>query len=74
MRLALPPADLAECAEEPLAPDLPAVDWLDPVKARETQTVRDRLTFDFVLAMRSSFGDCKAKVDGLKAWRDRAGK
>jgi len=67
-RLTLPPADLAACAGEPQAPDLPARDGSEAV-----QRSRDVLTLDYILSLRSAWGDCRAKVDGLKAWRDRAG-
>lgn len=60
LRVALPPAELAICADEPLAPDLPA-----------DQTERDRLTLDYILGLRSAWGDCKSKVDGLRAWMER---
>lgn len=56
-RLILPPAELAQCADEPLAPDLPLV-----------QPERDMLLLDYILALRSAWGDCKAKVDGLRVW------
>ena len=69
VRLVLPPAELATCADEPLAPDLPARDGTEAV-----QRARDTLTFDYVLGMRSAWGDCRSKVDGLKAWRETAGK
>jgi len=64
VRIALPPADLATCADEPQAPDLPA---------RDQQDTRDRLTLDYILDLRAAWGDCRAKVDGIKAWRERAG-
>lgn len=56
-----PPVALTECADEPQAPDLPA---------REEQAERDRLTLDYILGLRSAFGDCKAKVAGVKAWSE----
>lgn len=56
-----PPADLLTCADEPEAPDLPG---------REQQVQRDRMTLDYVLALRSAWGDCRAKVDGVRAWAD----
>ena len=62
--LVLPPATLAECADEPVAPILPG---------RDQQDLRDSLTLDYLLAMRSAWGDCRAKVDGLRAWMDAAG-
>lgn len=54
-----PPVVLTECADEPLAPDLPA---------RDQQAERDRLTLDYILGLRSAWGDCKSKVAGIKAW------
>lgn len=62
--LVLPPANLATCADEPLAPILPG---------RDQQDVRDSLTLEYILALRSAWGDCAAKVDGLRAWMDAAG-
>lgn len=62
--LVLPPAELAECADEPQAPDLGTA---------ETQLARDLMTIDYVLALRSAWGDCKADVDGLAAWLEAAG-
>lgn len=62
--LVLPPVDLTRCADEPIAPDLPG---------RDAQDARDRLTLDYLLAMRSAWGDCRAKVDGLREWRETAG-
>lgn len=64
VRLVLPPASLATCAGEPQAPALPG---------REKQAERDALTLDYILGLRSAWGDCKSKVDGLAAWRERAG-
>ena len=54
-----PPADLLICADEPVAPDLPG---------REEQDRRDRMTLDYVLALRSAWGDCASKVAGVRAW------
>jgi len=54
-----PPAALLTCADEPVAPDLPG---------RDQQDARDRLTLDYLLAMRGAWGDCRAKVDGINAW------
>jgi len=62
--LILPPAELASCSDEPLAPDLPG---------RDQQRERDLMTLDYILGLRSAYGDCKAKVDGLAAWRAEAG-
>ena len=64
--LVLPPAELARCADEPLAPDLPA-------PSPETQRERDTLTLGYILALRSAWGDCRAKVKGLATWMETAG-
>jgi hypothetical protein len=56
-----PPVHLTECADEPQAPSLPG---------REQQVERDRLTLDYILGLRSAWGDCRSKVEGLKAWSD----
>ena len=56
-----PPAELTECAAEPTAPDLPG---------REQQAQRDLMTFGYILALRSAYGDCAADVAGIKAWSD----
>lgn len=61
----LPPPELATCAPEPKAPDIPARDGSD-----ETQLRRDMLTLDYVLALVGAGGDCRAKVSGLAKWRD----
>lgn len=70
--LVLPPAELAVCADEPVAPDLPPVDWSSVETARPVQRARDTALLDYVLALRSAWGDCRADVDGLAAWRDAA--
>lgn len=64
-RLSPVPAELTTCADEPLAPDLPG---------RDAQDARDRLMLDYALSLRSAWGDCRAKVDGVKAWNDAVGK
>jgi hypothetical protein len=69
-RLALPPANLATCADEPEAPALPAQDWTAIEAARPVQLLRDTLMLDYVLALRGAWGGCRSKVDGLKAWRE----
>ena len=63
--LILPPAELSECADMPESPNIPARDGTD-----ETQRVRDQLTLDHILNLRTAYGSCRSKVDGLKAWRD----
>lgn len=67
-RIALPPADLATCADWPKAPDLPDRDG-----TAATQLERDNLTLEYILAGRSAWGDCKAKTDGLAAWMANVG-
>ena len=69
VRLALPPAELATCADEPQAPSLPSRDGTDA-----TQLTRDTQTLGYILGLRGAWGDCRAKVDGLKAWRETAGR
>jgi hypothetical protein len=56
-----PPVHLTECADEPQAPSLPG---------REQQVERDRLTLDYILGLRSAWGDCAADVAGIKAWSE----
>lgn len=56
-----PPVALLTCADEPLAPDLPP---------RGMQDQRDMLMLDYVLALRSAWGDCSSKVAGVRAWAD----
>lgn len=63
-RIVLPPADLAECADEPRAPSLPG---------KDQQVERDALTLSYILALRSAWGDCRSKVDGLAKWRETVG-
>lgn len=84
IRIALPPAELETCADEAEAPDLPAMPWADALKAltgadalailKPIAQARDAATLDYVLAQRSAYGDCRSKVDGLKAWRETAAK
>ena len=59
VHVAPPPPELTACADEPVAPELPP---------RDRQGERDRLTLDYILSLRSAWGDCRAKVDGLRAW------
>ena len=68
VRLAPLPIELTTCADEPLAPALPAV--VSPAD----QVTRDMLTLDYVLALRLAWGDCRATVDGAKAWNARVTK
>lgn len=71
--LILPPAELAVCKDEPVPPALPEQDWTTLERARIIQRSRDELTLDYILGLRSAWGDCRAQVDGLAAWRERAG-
>ncbi|BEV00056.1 hypothetical protein NSDW_11500 [Novosphingobium olei] len=47
------------CADEPTAPDLPG---------RDQQAVRDAMTLNYLLSLRSAWGDCHSKIAGLAAW------
>ena len=73
VRIALPPAELATCADEPEAPSLPPVDWSSVELARPVQQVRDNLLLAYILQFRTAWGSCRSKVDGLAAWRETAG-
>lgn len=64
-RIVKPPAELQTCAAEPAAPLLPERDGTD-----ETQIRRDTMTLEFILALRSAWGDCAARVAGVRAWSD----
>lgn len=59
--IAKPPVALLSCQDEPTAPDLPG---------RDQQDARDRLTLEYLLSLRSAWGDCSSKVAGVKAWAD----
>lgn len=61
-----PPAELLVCAGEPSAPFLPPRDGTEA-----TEKARDALTLTYILAWRAAWGDCKADVNGTKAWADR---
>lgn len=74
VRLVPVPVELTVCADEPQAPDLPAQDWSSIEAAKAVQAVRDSEAFKYILAMRSAWGDCRADVDGVKAWNARVGK
>ena len=60
-----PPAELTTCAAEPQAPDLPALDGTSAV-----QRARDEMVLAYILALRSAWGDCAAKIAGVKAWAE----
>lgn len=66
-----PPASLLTCADEPAPPALEPQDWTAPVETiRAVQLRRDRMMLDAYLALRSAYGDCRAKVDGTRAWSE----
>ena len=71
--LVLPPAELAECEAEPVAPELQAMDWSDMETAREIFRQRGETTLEYILSLRSAGSDCRAKVKGLAAWIEKAG-
>lgn len=74
VRLATPPPEYLECATEPAAPDLPAIDWTAPVdQIKPVQRERDIATLGYVLSLRSAWGDCRAKIDGVRAWGEEVG-
>ena len=60
------PAELTSCADEPAAPELPLRDGTAAVQIK-----RDMATLDYILGLRSAWGDCRAKVDGVRAWNAR---
>lgn len=60
-----PPASLLTCADEPAPPAIPARDGTEA-----NQLARDLAMLDGYLALRSAYGDCRAKVDGLRAWSE----
>lgn len=79
VRIATPPPELLECADEPAKPDLAPYDWTGIEAAAQTVreavdmaramvTARDRVEFEAYLAMRSAWGDCKATVSAVRAW------
>jgi len=59
--IAKPPLALLSCADEPVAPDLPP---------RTFQDQRDLMMLDYVLSWRTAWGDCSAKLVGVKAWSE----
>lgn len=59
--IVLPPANLAECAQEPLAPILPG---------KDQQAERDVLMLGYVVALRDAWADCASRIAGLHAWRE----
>jgi hypothetical protein len=73
VRLSPLPAELTECADEPSAPDLPAREGKQGLELDLVQKTRDQMMLDYVLNWRTAWGDCKAKVNGAKAWNQRVG-
>lgn len=63
VRIALPPPELLQCADEPTAPDLAPRDG-----SAATQLARDVAMLNGYLALRTAFGSCKAAVEGVNAW------
>src|SRR5690606_11466218 len=63
-----PPVALTECADEPVAPALPPVDWSSVEAARPIQRQRDEATLDYLLRLRSAYGSCKADVVAIREW------
>lgn len=61
--LILPPAELSSCAAEPGAPSL---------LPEFTQAERDKIVLEYLLALRSAGGDCRARVNGLATWMKEA--
>lgn len=72
IRIAAPPVELTECADEPRAPALPAYDWSSIETAQAVTRLRDTAMLGYVLAFRTAFADCKADVAGVKAWAREA--
>lgn len=80
-RIVLPPAELATCADGPRAPSLPVIPWGSALEAvtgadavailKPVMQARDKATLDYILAGRSAWGDCRAKVNGVRAWSQR---
>jgi hypothetical protein len=64
-----PPPALLTCADEPAPPQLPPRDGTPA-----TELVRDKAMLEGYLALRSAWGDCHAKVEGVKAWTEEATK
>jgi hypothetical protein len=52
---------------------LPAREGKQGLELDLVQQTRDQMTLDYVLSWRTAWGDCKAKVDGAKAWNQRVG-
>lgn len=66
VRIATPPPEYLTCADEPVAPMLPERDG-----TVTTEVARDVATLGYVLGLRSAWGDCAAKVAGVRAWAER---
>ena len=65
VRIALPPAELLSCQDEPSAPSLPERDGTDA-----TQLARDVATLSYILGLRSAWGDCASRLAGIRAWSE----
>ena len=65
VRIAQPPLDLLQCADEPTAPSLPERDGTDA-----TQLARDVATLSYILGLRSAWGDCSSRLAGIRAWSE----
>lgn len=65
-----PPVELTQTVAVPQAPVLPAVDWADPIAAKEVARTRDLLTLDYVLDLVRAVGLANAKIEGVRAWSD----
>jgi hypothetical protein len=74
VRIVSIPTELTHCADEPGAPEIPAIDWSNLDAARAAVGLRDRLTLDFILGLRSAGADCRAKVAGAAAWNNSLSK
>lgn len=61
VQIVRPPVSLTQCDDEPTPPELPD---------RTQQLERDRLVLEYILSLRDAWGDCSAKVDGIRAWSD----
>ena len=54
-----PPPELLTCAGQPVAPVLPP-----------PGIERDRIVSEWVLAYHAAWGDCSAKLQGIRAWSE----
>lgn len=58
-----PPAELLRCADAPAVPELPP-----------PGIERDKVTLALWLAEREAGADCRARVNGVRAWVDEVAK